>query len=621
MTDSGDVKDEIRTCLVFPPQWLPVNPHISICSMPGYLRSKGLPVKVIDLNVIFYRTIFTQRHLQYSIDKVLNAYDYLQTRIRLGMTRFGQTSDSAYEVDYYSQIENKIIGKVDHWQEIGSKIEKTISIFDDHENFYDPYKLINALVLMDKALELVSLPYYPTKLTLDNYITPQCPLTLEHLLVFTKNRKQNLFMPFLMGHFAKMLKENVDVYGISINSPAQVIPGLTLARLLRENSGKKFHVNIGGSYFTGLKSVLLEKPEFFKTFADSVSIGQWENSFLHLTRYLKGEISPDKVPGLLYLDPDSRKTIFTFDSEPDETDLHDLAGLELDRYFAPEVIIPTTPHDDAVIDEVVERWKLLSQKHGISNFTFEKPLSPGYIERLSKRVLEENLNVNWFFKARPEEGFTDSRLEQCYKAGLKMISWEMESGSERFFEVMKREIDFQERIEVLKSSAESGIWNSLTLLCGFPGETEVDSTNTLDLLLNNKDIIHSYVKKVFSVSKNSGSAETAKELGLVSNAEDREEFNSALRLENQVNSGMLCDEILEASEKCRKLYKEALDEPLWMYLRFNELIYLYIKKLGIDHVKNFRFSDTEKTDIKSRFADSVNADNLMDSLSYDGILK
>jgi anaerobic magnesium-protoporphyrin IX monomethyl ester cyclase len=609
MTDSSAVKGEIKTCLVFPPQWLPINPHFSICSLPGYLRSRDLPVKVIDLNAIFYRTVFTQRHLQYSIDKILNAYDYLQTRIRLGMARYSQLSETTYEVDYYSEIENKIIGKIDKWQEISVNIEKTVSIFDDQKTFYNPFKLTKALITLDKALELVSLPYYPTKLTLENYITPQCPLTLEHLMVFTKNRKQNLFIPFLMGYLAKMLKENVDLYGISINSANQVIPGLTLARLLRENSNTRFHVNIGGSYFAGLRNILFEKPEFFRTFADSVTTGQWDGSFLQLADCLKNGTSLENVPDLLYMEPDERKTVFTFkgkSQDVNKTYVQDLSGLDTERYFAPGVIIPSVLPDNGSVGELIEEWKTLNHDHGISDFTFtDKMLSPDCIEKLSQRILKEKLNVNWFCSAIPDAGFTGDNLNLFHNAGLKLISWKMESGSTRFFEMMNQSVNLEERIRVLNDSARSGIWNLLSLLQDFPGETREDSTNTVNMLQENKNVVHSYVKNIFTISKNSKNLENIRELSPGSIAQDREEFYSCLHFNNLSGSDISRNEAQEAYENFKMFYLETLDEPLWKYLRFKELLYLYIKKYGVEHIRNFRFSAKEKSDLQLHLNDDT----------------
>ena len=43
--------------------------------------------------------------------------------------------------------------------------------------------------------------------------------------------------------------KNPDYIGISINSSSQVIPGLTLANMLKTNSNA--HINIGGNFLAG----------------------------------------------------------------------------------------------------------------------------------------------------------------------------------------------------------------------------------------------------------------------------------------------------------------------------------------------------------------------------------
>ena len=67
--------------------------------------------------------------------------------------------------------------------------------------------------------------------------------------VFDKNT--NIFIEYYKTVLDNIKSKNPDYIGISINSSSQVIPGLTLANMLKTNSNA--HINIGGNFFGRVK--------------------------------------------------------------------------------------------------------------------------------------------------------------------------------------------------------------------------------------------------------------------------------------------------------------------------------------------------------------------------------
>ena len=57
----------------------------------------------------------------------------------------------------------------------------------------------------------------------------------------------NIFYSYYQSILPELLKINPDFIGISIGDYSQLVGGLTLAKLLKQNS--KAHINIGGNLF------------------------------------------------------------------------------------------------------------------------------------------------------------------------------------------------------------------------------------------------------------------------------------------------------------------------------------------------------------------------------------
>ena len=94
--------------------------------------------------------------------------------------------------------------------------------------------LIKSVNIIDVALEMASLPYFPSKISLDNYSNPLFKLNFNHIKYFVFDKNTNIFIEYYKTVLDNIKSKNPDYIGISINSSSQVIPGLTLANLLKK---------------------------------------------------------------------------------------------------------------------------------------------------------------------------------------------------------------------------------------------------------------------------------------------------------------------------------------------------------------------------------------------------
>ncbi len=614
-TCSGQVK------LVFPPQWIPLNPHFSSYALTGHLRSSGLSVTPVDLNVAFYRQVLTPGYLDYSLARAQNALEYLHARLTLGQLAGDRSRDVGYLGTRYFEIEKYLTVRRGVWDEVKRDIEPAVRVFSDPEQFYDPRRLVQAWLTVDKALELVSLPFHPSRLRFNDFSAPGHPMTVDGLVAFTRSSAENPFLPFLTSQVRRLLQDAPSAIGISINSHSQLFGGLTLARLLRERKTPATHVTLGGNYFLRVRQTLLSKPAFLETFADSVLLGEGEGTLVALARALQAGEPLASVPNLVFRDPQAGPR-FTFTAGPvplAERSLPDLDGLPLQDYFTPEIVLVTRTSkgcywqkctfcdtDYGIRPEVRPVESLLAEmvevkkRWGIENFELiDESMTPAYMEDFSRKVKERGLGVHFFGNGRTEKSFTPERLRLMVEAGLTMILWGVESGSERIMDLIQKGVDFHGRLDVLRAAREAGLWNFAFLFFGFPSETEEEALQTIRLILDNRDIINAYGRSVFTLGKHSKIRASAQQLGIADMIEDTQEFSTIMSY--RVTRGMTREQALRMADRCRLECAEAYGDPLWMHLRHREVIHLYLKEKGRDFVENFKFSPEERAHLETLF--------------------
>jgi radical SAM superfamily enzyme YgiQ (UPF0313 family) len=73
-------------------------------------------------------------------------------------------------------------------------------------------------------------------------------------------------------------------------------------------------------------------------------------------------------------------------------------------------------------------------------------------------------------------------LEKMKKAGFKHLRFGIESGSDNVLKLMSKPFKSAEAENLLKNASDLGIDTVITMIVGFPGETEKDWDDTMDFL-------------------------------------------------------------------------------------------------------------------------------------------
>ena len=602
--------------LILPPQWTPQNPPFALYAIGGHLRYRGVDVTLLDFNLRFYESILSPEYIAYSKELSMLRLSNLKGKSMFRLATDDSREEFQRDAAQILEVERYLEKKEDPWLSTAGKIDAALATMRHKEDFYDPAKLVNALITIDEALRLVSLPYFPAKISLNNYRNQLCRLTLSDIIYFTKDRYTNMFIDFykdLMKEIAPVyeaknseVKNNVTpIIAISINSFSQVIPGLTLARMIKEQYGDKCHLSIGGNFFGRLKETLLQREEFFQIFCDSLALEEGEETMVTLARVIGNGETLDNVPRLLYLDCKTSKVKYTFEEKRlplEEIGFMDLKDLKLDRYFTPSPVVCIqysrgcyygkcsfcdayfgVKYNKKSVDRLIAEIKYLKTQYGIVNYEFiDECIRPAEMKTISERISEEKLEVKWFSNARTEPQFTPEIFSAMKEGGLTMLLWGIESGSKRIMQLIQKGVAAKERLDILRGSSDAGIWNFAYIFFGFPSETKEEAMETIEMICKNTDIINSYGKSLFTLGKHSPLRRLAEKYGIVDLIEDDQEFSTNLFY--KTTRGMTQDDVSAVSELCTTLCYDAYNSPLWMYLRNRENLHLYLAKYGPEYL-------------------------------------
>ena len=599
-----------KLLLIFPPQWTPISPHFALPSLIGQLKYCGFNAEAMDLNIDFFNDILTKENIENSIKTTKQQFEYLQKNLLSVFSPKKKENDYTKEEQMflykYNRIKNYLQKNSNYFSLIPVLIDEAKKNIKS-ENFYDPKLLVQSINIIDKALEIISLPYTPTKIEFEGISNPFFKFNYETIKYFVLDDKSNIFKKYYEKRLDEIIKKNADFIAISLNSSSQIVPGLTLTYLLKQRT--KAHINIGGNFFGRIADQLKKHKDFFSIFADSVSIEEGEGPIIEVAKFVTGEKKIQDVPNLMYK---FQGTIHE-NQKMKPIKLNEMANINLDdydfsKYFSPEIVLPYQSSRGCYwgkcsfcdqdfgqnfnvksTDKVIAEFKEVKEKYNIEKFEFiDESVSPIYLDELSKKLKKQkDIAPEFFFDARLETAFTKKILNNGYEAGLRMVLWGLESGSKSVLELINKGIDLDKRFEILKDSKDVGIWNFAFIFFGFPTETIEDAKATVKMLVDNKDIIHSYGRSVFTMGRHAKLAENPQKYGITKIYPAEDEFSPNINFESVGSNKKQLKEILNyCIIQCSKAYQN----PLWMYLRYREWLFLYVSRYGSDWVKNYKLS-------------------------------
>lgn len=492
----------MKVSLLFPPTWHPSQPYLSLPSLTGFLKQGGVQqVSQRDLGIEVLDTVLSRPY-------GMQVYQQLSEKVkRVERERHGEAGPSSAE-HYAILVES--LERVPFLIERLDLAKETLR----SEGFYDLERYRDALILIDRWLEVVSSLYFPTRMSVvDNQFGGYSIYSSRDLGQAIRDEERNPYISLYRETFLSSIFEGApDLIGVSITATSQIVPGLTLCRLIKE-ANPNVHLTIGGSIFTRLVDNLRRCPSLFDL-ADDIVVFEGETALYELVNQLAGKRDFSKVPNLIYRQNGKITVNQPFYSENiNQLPAPNYDGFPLDRYLSPEAVLPvqfsrgcyykdcafcalTLDHQNfrqRDPGKTVDDLEWLKDRYGASFFFFTDEcfaLSP--TKRLCRQLMDRNLNVQWTCEMRFEKNLTRELLEQMREAGCLKIVFGLESYNQRVMDFMKKGIKQEHVRRISNDCVDLGIAVHCYVIVGFPTEREEEALETMNFILENEKLHKSY---------------------------------------------------------------------------------------------------------------------------------
>ena len=598
---------KMKVMLVFPPDWYPSEPYLSLPSLTSVLRAAGHQVIQKDINLEMYDWYFSEDFLKRVLRRVPQQLDRLR-----------KLSKKRELADWEQDVQLALCDLTrDYVAELIKKAETAKHIVRSQE-FYDADKLEWAINVFREVTGAISLVYAPARICMPPMETDLSykVFVSSELLDAVQDAQVNVYRD-VFEHLLKpaIEAERPEVIGISIVLQQQLFSTMTFCALIKQYF-PNIHVTIGGNTVTRLRDVLPDKPELFALF-DSAVVYEGETAFLQLVEAVGAGRQLTNVPNVIYRDAGGIHTSpLSFAEDMASLPPPDFDGLPLEKYFLPERILPylatrgcywgrcefcdhgegyTAGYRTKKIDEIMEEIRGLRDKYQTRHFHFtDESYPPALFRKLTRKLIETKMDIAWTTHMRFEKSLLDDAVwKDAIDSGCRYLHFGYESGNERVLKLMDKATTTEVIHRSLELSAGVGIWNHVMGFFGFPGERREDALDSIRFLEENKDLVHSIGFGTFDLSKHTPVAKNPEKFGVT--AYKNPEWDLALDYYFTVKDGLSVEDAERVFEEFERNHNPGWD--LRVFIR--EYIFLYVARFGTNRLPALQF--------KPRFDDPVSS--------------
>jgi anaerobic magnesium-protoporphyrin IX monomethyl ester cyclase len=575
----------MKVSLIFPTGTDPRSPHLALPYLAAVLRRAGVETELLDLDIDGLLALLRP-------DRLKSAGEQLRRKLSL------------------DQPDHRRLLRLS--EVLPERAADAIHAIRDPKRFYDPNEFRAARETIFNCLEIVSkassegVTYNILPITYD--VEGADSQSLKDLLRVTANPAASLFAEYWETEVYPQLRRSApDLIGITITNRQQIIPGLTLARELRRQG---YFVVLGGTVYTKFVKQLQAEPAFLGAFADGVVAYEGETAILELVNQLAGGRDFSKVPNYLYCERGAVRFTFSLAEDVAQLPTPDFAGLPLDRYLAPEVVLPILfgkgcyfnrckfcdiPYINHIagkayrlrpIELIAKDILDLNRRFSCRHFEFtDEALAPQLLAHLADELAPySDRHLQFVGYARLEQGFTKQVCHKLAAMGLKKIFFGLESGAQETLDHMDKGIRVAEVPGILGNCREAGIAFHLFSIVGFPEESETSARKTLSFFLDNKNVIdypdNSFDIHPFGLELRTRYAEDAKSFGiLISPQALTKEFAIGVEENWQNTRGVTHAQVVKLVHEfnllVRLAYRNYHGSPVQLWPAFEEYALLY----------------------------------------------
>ena len=594
----------MKILLLFPPDWLPSEPYLSLPALTSVLRPAGHKVIQKDINVEMYDMFFSRSFLEHVSSRIAGELNHL---IHVEKQRALDEEESTLKAQLLQSTPEVL-------SQLSSDAEQAKEILRG-ESFYDIDKLEWATNTLHKTMALISLGYYPAQICFPPIETDLVykPYMSSEILEALDDDQINIYRDVYRQLIAPVMqKEKPGMVGISIVQQKQLIPSFTFSKMIKEEF-PDLHITVGGNIVTRIRDELKIQDKLFG-YIDSAILYEGENAYLQLVDAVENSKPLSGLPNLIYRDESgihSNKDVCSEDLS--KLPPPDFDGLLLEKYFVPKLILPYLATRGCYwgrctfcdhfqgyvegfrtmqVDQIVEEIKFLKDKHNTRYFHFtDESYPPALFRKLSQRLIEEKLDIVWTTHMRFEETLLDEQVwKDVQESGCRYLHFGYESGNQRVLKLMDKATKLDAIQTNLRMSSEAGIWNHIMGFFGFPGETREEAEDSKRFVHDNRAHIHSLGFMTFVLGKYSPVAFEPEKYGV--DYYKNPEWDLALDYYFTLKEGLNIQEALDVFAGFERNH-----DPKWdLRTCVREYIFLYIDHFGNNDLPQLQMRPDQQTE-------------------------
>ena len=592
----------MKSLLIFPPDWLPSEPYLSLPSLASVLRPAGHDVSQLDVNVEMYDLFFSRRFLQHVAQRIASELSHLQH----------EQKERALNEEEQELMKRLLTCTPELFEQFSRDVEKAKGILRGN-TFYDIDQLEWATNCLHETMALVSLGYYPAQICFPPIETDIVykPFMSSEILEALDDDQINVYRDvYRMLIRPVMERERPEMVGISVVQQKQLIATFTFCKMIKEEFPAT-HITLGGNIFTRIRDTLPEIEGLWEWF-DTAVVYEGESAYLQLTEAVESGGDFSKLPNLIYKDESGIHVNTEVCAETlSELPPPDFDGLPLEKYFVPHLILPYLATRGCYygrctfcdhfqgyvegfrtkqVDQIVEEIKFLKDKHGTRYFHFtDESYPPALFQKLSRKLIDDKLDIAWTTHMRFEESLLEEKVWQdVAESGCKYLHFGYESGNQRVLKLMDKSTKLDAIETNLRMSSEAGIWNHLMGFFGFPGETNEEADDSKAFVEKNSAHIHSLGFMTFVLGKYSPVAFEPEKYGV--SYYKNPEWDLALDYYFTTKDGLSIQQALDVFDEFELKHNTKWD----LRTSVREYVFLYIDKYGSNDLPQLEMTEEQR---------------------------
>ena len=592
----------MKTLLIFPPDWLPSEPYLSLPSLASVLRPAGHDVSQLDVNVEMYDLFFSARFLKHVAQRIASELSHLQH----------EQKERALDEEEQELMKRLLTCTPELFEQFSQDVEKAKGILRGN-TFYDIDQLEWATNCLHETMALVSLGYYPAQFcfpTIETDIVYK-PFMSSEILESLDDDQINVYQDvYRMLIRPVMERERPEMVGISVVQQKQLIATFTFCKMIKEEFPAT-HITLGGNIITRIRDTLPAIEGLWELF-DTAVVYEGESAYLQLTEAVESGGDFSKLPNLIYKDESGIHVNKEVCAEKlSELPPPDFDGLPLEKYFVPHLILPYLATRGCYygrctfcdhfqgyvegfrtkqVDQITEEIKFLKDKHGTRFFHFtDESYPPALFQKLSRKLIDDKLDIAWTTHMRFEESLLEEQVwKDVAESGCKYLHFGYESGNQRVLKLMDKSTKLDAIETNLRMSSEAGIWNHLMGFFGFPGETEKEADDSKAFVEKNSAYIHSLGFMTFVLGKYSPVAFEPEKYGITYYKDP--EWDLALDYYFTTKDGLTINQALDVFDEFEQKHNTKWD----LRTSVREYVFLYIDKYGSNHLPQLEMTEEQR---------------------------